>query len=363
MTLDSTQRPKNALVSLVLPVYNESDAIDTLVEQLRAAMEQAQLRYEMVFVNDGSTDTSGSQLDALAAEDSRIRVVHFSRNFGHQPALHAGLNYAQGDLIVVMDSDLQDDPQSIPRMIDKWREGYEVVYAIRTKRKESWLKRTLFAAFYRVLNAVSRAPIPNDAGNFGLMDRAVVDVVRQMPDADRYFPGLRCWAGFRQTGIKVERLARHDDTPRVSWYQLIQLAKSAIFSFSRVPLSLFYAISILSLVICCGCFAFTLYHKVMTGLAVPGWASGIMTASFFGALNALGIGVLGEYVVRIYDQVRGRPQYVVATVRNPGSLAGSPSMEGVSEQQNLPASAKFPHPSFADPDSSPDALVDSPQSL
>ncbi len=318
----SEPRPKDYLVSFVLPVFNEANAIEALVESIRSAMATVGCRYEMVFVNDGSSDASADKLDGLAKQDRGVRVVHFSRNFGHQPAVQAGLEYAYGDAVVVMDSDLQDDPRSIPQMLEKWQEGFDVVFAIRVQRKEGPLKRALFYCFYRLLNAVSSMPIPSDAGNFGLVDKQVARTIHSIPDADRYFSGLRNWAGFRQTGITVERLARHDEKPRVSWYQLFQLAKSALFSFSRAPLTLFYGIALLSLVVCAACFGFTIYHKTMTGLAIPGWASNIMTASFFGSLNALGIGVLGEYVVRIYDQVRGRPHYVVARVENSGAARG-----------------------------------------
>ena len=290
----NNQRPKNFLVSFVLPVFNEANAISVLVERIRSAITTVGCRHEMVFVNDGSSDGSAEQLDALAKEDTRVRVVHFSRNFGHQPAVQAGLEHAYGDAVIVMDSDLQDDPHSIPQMIEEWQKGFDVVFAVRVKRKEGLLKRTLFYSFYRLLNAVSSMPIPSDAGNFGLIDKQVAQTIRSIPDADRYFSGLRNWAGFRQAGITVERLARHDDKPRVSWYQLFQLAKSALFSFSRAPLTLFYGISLLSLAVCAACFGFTIYHKTMTGLAIPGWSSNLLIASFFGALNALGIQPLPE---------------------------------------------------------------------
>ncbi len=330
--MSDRRRPEDYLVSFVLPVFNEANAIDVLVARIREAVAELGCRYELVFVNDGSTDSSGDQLDALARDDGRIRVVHFSRNFGHQPAVQAGLEHAYGDAVVVMDSDLQDDPRSIPRMIEKWREGFDVVFAIRVQRKEGPIKRALFYCFYRLLNAVSSMPIPSDAGNFGLVDKQVARTIREIPDSDRYFSGLRNWAGFRQTGITVERLARHDEKPRVSWYQLFQLVKSALFSFSRAPLTLFYGIAIISMAVCAGCFVFTIYHKTMTGLAIPGWASNIMTASFFGALNALGIGVLGEYVVRIYDQVRGRPHFVVARIEN-ADVAQQQSMHSISGER------------------------------
>ena len=211
-----------------------------------------------------------------------------------------------------MDSDMQDDPNCLTQFVEKWNRGYDVVYAVRKDRKEHAAKRALFYAFYRLLNAVSQTPIPNDAGNYGLIDRQVVMAIRSLGEYDRYYPGLRSWVGFRQTGVAVERHARHDARPRVSFLGLCGLAKTALFSFSSVPLLVFYVIGGISLLVCAVFTAFTLYHKFATGLAIPGWTSTIVIASLFGALNALGIAVLGEYVVRIYDQVRGRPQYVVA---------------------------------------------------
>ncbi|MCL4114575.1 UNVERIFIED_CONTAM: hypothetical protein GTU68_054788 [Idotea baltica] len=302
----------HALVSVVLPLYNEEAAIDQLVELIDEALLSCGCRYEIVFVNDGSTDQSGDKLELIAAARSEIRVVHFSRNFGHQAALQAGLEHTTGDAVVVMDSDLQDNPASIRDFLREWQNGYDVVYAERTKRKESFIKRILFYSFYRVLNLISNTPIPTDAGNFGLLDRSVVDCVNNLSDRDRYFPGLRKWVGFQQTGVIVERQARYDDNPRVSLTGLFRLAKAAIFSFSSFPLTMFYGIAGLSAFVCAGSIGFASYHRFVTGAAIPGWSSVIMIASFFGALNALGISILGEYVIRIYDQVRARPPYVVA---------------------------------------------------
>jgi polyisoprenyl-phosphate glycosyltransferase len=299
------------LVSVVLPLYDEAAVLHTLTRRVEAALQGTGCRYEIVFVNDGSGDESASILDRLARENPHVRVVHFSRNFGHQAAVQAGLTFAEGDAVVVMDSDLQDDPAAIRDFIARWREGYDVVYAVRHSRKENAVKRSLFYGFYRLLNAISETPIPNDAGNFGLVDRKVAEHIVRMADRDRFYPGLRRWVGFRQIGVPVERHARHDDRPRVSLRQLWRLAKSAIFSFSSFPLTAFYAIAALSMLACGAVCAFTLYHKLFTGLAVPGWTSMTMAASFFGAINALGIGILGEYVIRIYDQVRARPLFVV----------------------------------------------------
>jgi dolichol-phosphate mannosyltransferase len=305
-------RPDDPLVSVVLPCFNEARVLERLTESIVRALDRGEDRYEIVYVNDGSTDDSVEILEGLAAASPAIRVVHLSRNFGHQAAVQAGLEHARGDAVVVMDSDLQDDPAAIADFLDRWRAGYDVVYAVRYNRKESPPKRFLFYAFYHVLNAISDLPIPQDAGNFGLVDRAVVDHLRQLTDRDRFYPGLRRWVGFRQIGVPVERHARHDDKPRVSLRQLFRLAKSAIFSFSRVPLAVFYTVAIVSLLVCLGLCGFTLYHKLFTGLAIPGWTSVTITSSFFGALNALGIAILGEYVIRIYDQVRARPMYIVA---------------------------------------------------
>lgn len=314
---NNTDRCRQSIcVSAVLPVYNECAVLRELTDKLRSVMQQCCGRFEIVYVNDGSSDGSRELLDQLASEDDRVVVVHLARNFGHQPALHAGLEHAAGDVVVVMDSDMQDDPAAIEDFLLQWEEGYDVVYAQRFNRKESLPKRILFFSFYRVLNAIADSSIPEDAGNFGLMDRKVVATMLQLKERERYFPGLRSWTGFRQAGIPVERLARHDEQPRVSMRGLFKLAKTAIFAFSSFPLTLFYIIAGISWMVCLASVGFVLYHKAMTGLAIPGWASIIMTASFFGALNALGISVLGEYVIRIYDQVRNRPIYVSEQTRN-----------------------------------------------
>ncbi|MDR3634915.1 MAG: glycosyltransferase family 2 protein [Isosphaeraceae bacterium] len=299
------------LISVVLPVYNESKVLVQLTRAVLDGVRETCCDGELIFVNDGSTDDSGDILDLLAAADPQVRVLHLSRNFGHQAALQAGLAHARGDAVVIMDSDMQDDPGGIVRFVDQWRQGYDVVYAIRTGRKEHPVKKFLFYAFYRVLNTVSRTPMPADAGNFGLVDRHVAAEIARISDRDRYYAGLRSWVGFRQVGVEVERGPRYDGRPRVSMLGLWRLAKSAVFSFSSFPLTIFYAIGGLSMAVFLLLACFTLYHKLFTGLAIPGWTSVTMISSFFGAMNALGIAVLGEYVTRIYDQVRARPLYVV----------------------------------------------------
>lgn len=304
----------DCLVSVVLPVYNEAAVLDQLVRRVSATLDTTGCRYEFVCVNDGSTDESPRILDQLAQRQPSLRVVHLSRNFGHQAAVHAGLLHARGDAIILMDSDMQDDPACLPQFLAAWHAGSDVVYAVRADRKENAIKRFLFFSFYRVLNWLAASPLPMDAGNFSLMDRRVAQEICRLVECDRYFPGLRNWVGFRQTGIVVERLARHDKKPRVTIWQLFRLAKAAIFGFSSVPLSIFYFIGAASLLVCLATTGFCLYHRIITGLAIPGWTSITISASFFGSLNAMGIAILGEYVARIYDQVRARPQFVVDRV-------------------------------------------------
>lgn len=307
--------PHSRLISVVLPVYNEVAVLGELTARLISTLDTDQHPFEIIFVDDGSDDGSTEAIDTLATEDDRIRAIHFSRNFGHQAALHAGLTAANGAAIVIMDSDLQDDAAAIPRMIDMWESGFQVVYAVRTQRKEAPLKRALFYTFYRILRSISRIDIPADAGNFGLIDRRAAQHIVQLPEVSRFYPGLRSWVGFTQTGIEVERAERHDKTPRVTLSGLLSLARTALFSFSSTPLTLFYAVALLSCLACFGLTSFTLIQK-LNGAASPGWASGLITASFFGTLNALGIAILGEYVIRIFDQVRGRPQYIIDSAIN-----------------------------------------------
>lgn len=311
------------LLSVVLPVFNEAGVLANLIETLTECLSRLHCDYEIVLVNDGSTDDSAACLDRLALGNPQIRVVHLSRNFGHQAAVQAGLEHAHGDAVVLMDSDMQDAPQAIAEFFDAWRQGFDVVYAVRTDRKEHPLKRTLFAGFYRFLAAISATPLPLDAGNFGLVDARVARLVASLDERDRYFPGLRSWVGYRQIGVPVQRNARYDDQPRVSLWGLFRLAKTAIFSFSSFPLAVFSVIGCLALALFFGLSGYSLFCKLFTSAAIPGWTSHVLIGCFFGALNALGVSILGEYVIRIYDQVRGRPLYLVDRTVNVPSPNGA----------------------------------------
>jgi dolichol-phosphate mannosyltransferase len=308
-----TDRPslQKATVSIVLPLLNEESVLPRLLSDLKRILSDVGCRWNIVLVNDGSTDGSVELIDAMAFADRRLKVVHLSRNFGQQPAVQAGLAYADGDAIIFMDSDGQDDPNALREMIHRWLDGDDVVYAVRFGRKEGIFKRALFKAFYGVLHRISAIKIPRDAGNFSLVDRRVADLLMRMDENDRYLPGLRSWIGFRQSALPVERLARHDQQPRVSIFGLLRLAKNALFGFSRVPLQAFYGLAFIAGLVCVASIGFTLYHRFVSGQAVPGWTSITSITAFFGAMNALGIAILGEYVSRIYDQVRNRPAFIV----------------------------------------------------
>jgi len=307
---------KQSTVSVVLPLLNEAGVLPRLLADLKHVLTSTGCKWNIVLVNDGSTDGSAELLDAMAYSDKRLKVIHLSRSFGQQAAVQAGLTAAHGDAVVLMDSDGQDDPTAIPEMIRRWAYGDDVVYAVQFGRKENIFKRLLFRSLHNVLHSVASIAIPRNAGNFGLIDRRVADILIQMDESDQYFPGLRSWVGFKQSALRVERFARHDRFPRVSIFGLFGLAKNALVGFSRVPLQAFYWLAGTCAAVCVSCIFFAFFHRLVTGAAVPGWASMTSLTSFFGAMNALGIAILGEYISRIYDQVRKRPAYVIARSAN-----------------------------------------------
>lgn len=300
------------LISFVIPVYNEEKVLDLLYSKIDAEMNALSIPYEIIFVNDGSSEECSKKLDELSEKQPEVKVIHLARNFGQQAALHAGLRRIAGDAAIVMDADLQDDPEGIPLLINKWEDGFDVVYAVRANRKENILKKALFYLFYRVCQLMLPFKLPLDAGNFGLIDKKVIGVITEMPDCHRYYPGLRGWIGFKQTGVTIERQARYDDRPRVGFIQLFLLGKNAIFSFSQVPLMIFYLLAGLAFISMLGILSFVLYHKLITGKAIPGWTSILITICFFGSINAMGIAIIGEYVWRIYVQVLKRPIFITS---------------------------------------------------
>jgi polyisoprenyl-phosphate glycosyltransferase len=299
-------------LSAVLPVYDEAQTLDPLLARLLPVLTLASDgAFEVIFVDDGSTDGSAERLDALAARDARVKVIHFSRNFGHQAALQAGLEQAAGAAVVLMDADLQDGPEVIGAFVAKWEEGYEVVYAVRRKRKEGFLKRAAYALFYRTLHSVAQIDLPLDAGDFCLLDRRVVDALVALPEHHRFLRGLRSWVGFRQIGIECERDARFAGSSKYDLRRLVRLALSGYVGFSAMPLRL---AALLGLATAAGGFLVAAWVVATKLLDVPsprGWASLLACVMVVGGVQLVMLGVVGEYLSRVYDEVRRRPLYVV----------------------------------------------------
>ncbi len=298
-------------ISVVVPVYNEEENLETLYQRLCLAIETSGESFECIFVNDGSSDRSQSILQELAARDSRVSVLELARNFGHQTALSAGLDFARGEGIVLIDADLQDTPESIPMFIQRWREGYEVVYAIRTERKENWIKRSGYRCFYRLLQQVAKVDIPLDAGDFCIMDRKVVDILNAMPERNRFIRGIRSWVGFKQLGVPVERHARNAGCAKYSYSDLVFLALDGLVSFSFVPLRIISMVGISVSLFSVFIAMFYAVKKIFYGLYPPGFATLVVLISFFAGTQLVTIGVIGEYIGRIFDEVKRRPLYIV----------------------------------------------------
>lgn len=309
--------------SVVVPILNEAQTLPELMRRLDAVFVHLGGTWEVIVVNDGSTDRTLDVLLELRRTYPYLKVVDLSRNFGHQPALTAGIEHASGRTVVVMDGDLQDPPEAIPAFLERWRAGYAVVYAIREKRKESLPARAAFAAFYWIQTRVSRIETPLNAGIFSLLDRAVVDALMSMPERHRYLPGLRAHAGFPQTGVPVERGKRFEGEPRVGVRGLIRLAMDAIFGFATLPLRLVFfsgvILATLSLVVA----ALGLYYRIVYGVPFLSWAFGLSTTFFFGGVQLVSIGIIGEYVGRIYDEVKRRPYYVAKARHGFGGAASA----------------------------------------
>lgn len=299
------------MYSIVIPIFNERETIPELYRRLKNVIEMLDAPVEIIFVDDGSSDDSFDVLNTMHKEDSRFKVLRFSRNFGHQVALTAGMEFVQGDAVILMDGDLQDPPELIPPMIAKWKEGSHVVYTIKRSRRENILKRFAFSSFYRLMHAFSSIAIPMAAGNFSLMDRRVVEVLRGMPERNRYISGMRAWAGFTQTGIEFDRDARFAGKPQMPLKRLVNLALDGLFSFSNAPLRLaiYMGTTAAGLSFLGG--AYVIYAKLFTDRAVLGWASTIISITFIGGMILLTLGVIGEYVSRIYDEVKRRPLYII----------------------------------------------------
>jgi glycosyltransferase involved in cell wall biosynthesis len=310
------------MISIVVPIYNEAENLDQLFRRIRAASETWSEPFEVILVDDGSHDASPDMLRTIADRDARFKVVTFSRNFGHQAAISAGLRFATGDAVVIMDGDLQDPPEQLARFLEKWHQGYHVVYAIRTERKENLLKRTAYQGFYRALRLVGDIDIPLDSGDFCLLDRRVRDVlVDEMPEQNRFVRGLRVYAGFRQIGVAYERQERAAGETKYTFRRLVHLALDGLIDFSAFPLRIASWLGFLIAVPSFLIGVFIIFHRIV-GFKIfgyaPGDTPGLATLAvgmfFLGGVTLVMLGIIGEYLGRIYREVKRRPQFIVQSV-------------------------------------------------
>jgi dolichol-phosphate mannosyltransferase len=323
------------VISIVVPLFDEEENLPELYRRVAAAATHWGEAWELLCVDDGSRDRTYEVLRQLHERDRRVRAISLSRNFGHQIAVSAGLQYATGDGVVVIDGDLQDPPEEIYRFIERWRSGYQVVYGVRTKRKENWAKRCAYHVFYRVLARLTPIDIPLDSGDFCLLDRVVVDWLNRMPERNRFVRGLRSWLGFRQIGVVCERQPRAAGQVKYTFRRLVRLARDGVVNFSYRPLEM---IGAFGLVVAAASFAtmgFMFFAWLLDfdvrGIKVsqlPGYTSLILSVLFIGGVQLLSLGILGEYVGRIFDEVKQRPLFVVrstigVSVPSEGSDAAS----------------------------------------
>jgi dolichol-phosphate mannosyltransferase len=318
----------NDVVSLVVPCFNEEEVITETYRRLAMlADSQPKFRFEFLFVDDGSRDNTLLLLRQIIENDPRARVVAFSRNFGHQLAVTAGIDEARGDVVVLLDADLQDPPEVVAQMLAKWREGWQVVYGVRAEREgESHFKLWTAHLFYHVLNYLSDTPIPLDAGDFRLMDRAVVDVLRGMPESDRFVRGMVSWVGFRQFALPYHRAARFAGTTKYPLRKMVRFASNGIISFSIRPLKLAMDVGLLCAGLACAGIIWAVAMRLATHNWVPGWTATIIAVLFLGGIQLVCTGILGEYIGRTYMQSKGRPLYVVSERIGENQIAQQPKL-------------------------------------
>ena len=298
--------------SIVVPVYNEKENIPELHRRVSDVMKQARKPWELVLVDDGSTDGSTDMILELAKKDKHVRPVIFARNFGHQIAITAGWDYARGDAVVIIDADLQDPPELILEMAEKWKEGYEVVYAIRAEREgESWFKLWTVSLFYRIIYRITDVEIPLDTGDFRLMDRKVVNVLKSMRERHRFPRGMSAWVGFKQVGVEYKRSARVAGETKYPFRKMFRLALNAITGFSYFPLQVATYIGFISAGIAAIAIPVVIYMRMTGSQAFFGQATTLIAVLFLGGVQLISLGILGEYIGRLYDEAKGRPLYIV----------------------------------------------------
>jgi len=325
----ASRRPKagaaarSARLSIIAPIFNEIENLPELHHRVTAVMTSMRIDWELLLVDDGSTDGSTEAIRSLARTDAHVRPIVFARNFGHQIAVTAGLDYCRGQAAVIIDADLQDPPELIPDLVAKWREGYEVVYAVRAEREgETWFKRLTASTFYRIIYRITDVKIPLDVGDFRLLDRKVIDTLKCMRERHRFLRGMAAWVGFRQTGVEYKRAARTAGVTKYPFRKMLRLALNAVTGFSYLPLQLATYLGFVSAGLSVVAIPVVVIMRLIGREAFLGQASTLIAVLFLGGVQLISLGILGEYVGRLYDEAKGRPLYVA---RETPSEDGTPT--------------------------------------
>ncbi|MGB4574704.1 MAG: glycosyltransferase family 2 protein [Kiritimatiellia bacterium] len=309
--MEHNPRKQEPEIGLVIPCYNEESVLPMLLKRLEGLLAAWSYPAWVLFVDDGSQDRTAELLAEACQRNERMACLKLSRNFGHQTAVSAGLMHARGDVVVVLDADLQDPPEVVPQMLAKWREGYDVVYGVRENRKESALLRGAYSLFYRILKRIANVDLPLDAGDFSLMDRRVVDRINELPEHNRFIRGLRGWVGFRQIGLPYSRDARQAGEPKYNLRRLLNLAMNGLVSFSSIPLQMASWMGALSSLLGFALMIWAAISGLIHGKTPPGWASLAVIILVFGGMQLIVLGIMGEYLSRIFDEVKRRPHFIV----------------------------------------------------
>jgi dolichol-phosphate mannosyltransferase len=304
---------KKITYSVVAPIYNEIEIVDEFCKRIKSVMERSGESWELILVDDGSTDGSTERIRELAAANEAIRAVIFARNFGHQIAVTAGLDYARGAAVTIIDADLQDPPEVILELIEKWKEGYQVVYAVRAEREgETWFKKTTAALFYRLIYRITDVKIPLDTGDFRLLDRRVVDVMNAMREKHRFLRGMSSWIGFKQIGVEYKRAARFAGETKYPFKKMLQLALNAVTGFSYFPLQVASYFGFASAGLAIVAIPVVAVMRITGSQFFEGQATTLIAVLFLGGVQLISLGILGEYIGRLYDEAKGRPLYIVS---------------------------------------------------